>query len=157
MSFASAPFASRFTRVVVLWLLAIVLPLQGAAVGIFGALGPAHVHKAADAPLVLEDVRRWKPAPRAQAHVFTAFGHFHASATPQRHHHAVDDGSVVRTDADAADADEAPGASAVSVLALIPSMTMQVPSSAAAERNHGPLWAASTGFVHPPERPPRPA
>ena len=143
------------TRLVVLWLIALVLPLQGAAAGVFGALGPAHLHQRAASTLVLEDVRRWRPAPTLQAHAPGGFGHAHARAAPQRHHHAADDGSVVRTGADPADADEAPGASAVPVLALIPEgptwLHRHDPMAAVAR----PLWSLRTGFTRHPARPPK--
>ena len=152
------PLTVRLTRIVVLWLLALVLPLQGAAVGVFTAIGPAHVHRAAEAPpLVLTDFRRWKPTPLAQAHVFAALGHFHAGTVSQRHYHGVDDGSVVRTDANAPDADEALSAAAVSVLALIPAAMMWAAPHAAAPLDAGPLWALRTGFIGPLDRPPRSA
>ena len=151
------PFAARLTRVVVLWLLALVLPLQSAAVGVFTAIGPAHVHRAAEAPLVLTDFRRWRPTPVAKAHVFTAVGHFHAGTASQRHYHNVDDGSVVRTEAKAPDADEALSAAAVSVLALIPAVAMWAAPRATASIDTGPLWALRTGFTGPLDRPPRPS
>ena len=153
MTSPSFSFASRFTRVVVLWLLAVVLPVQGAAVSVFTAKGPAHVHKPAEAPLVLEDIRRWKPAPVLRAHVFTALGHFHAGAAPQRHLHAGDDGTVVPTAADEPEADAAPGA--VPVLVLIPDIAVHAPPRTSDRITPGPLWALRTGFIEPLDRPPR--
>ena len=155
MPFAPARFTSRLTRSVVLWLLAVVLPVQGAAVGVFTALGPAHVHRAPDAPLVLHDVRRWKPAVATPTHVFAGWGHFHAGTAPQRHHHAIDDGSVVRSAADTPDADEALSASALSVLALIPAVPAWAPPRATASLDAHPLWAPQTGFIRLLDRPPR--
>ena len=154
--FMHRPFAANLTRTIVLWLLALVLPLQGAAVGVFTAMGPAHVHRIAEAaPLVLTDFRRWKPTPVAQAHVFAALGHFHAGAASQRHYHDVDDESVVRIEANAPDADEALSAAAVSVLALIPAVMAWVAPQAVASLDAGPLWAPRTGFTGRLERPPR--
>lgn len=150
------PFTARLTRTVVLWLLALVLPLQGAAVGVFTAMGPAHVHRAAEGPpLVLTDFRRWKPSSVAPVHVFAALGHFHAGTASQRHHHDADDGSVVRTEANAPDADEALSAAAVSVLVLIPAVMMWAAPHTVPSLDAGPLWAPRTGFTGRLDRPPR--
>ena len=153
----------RLTRTLVMALLAIVLPVQGAAAGVFSAIGPAHLHQsvraAPAAALVLEDFRRWKPAPVVQTHVFTALGHVHAGASPQRHHHAVDDASVVRTGGDGPldgpDADGALSASAVSVLALIPGAAVWTAAEATADPATRPSWTWLTGFTQPLERPPQ--
>ena len=155
-----------------MWLVAVVLPLQGAAVGVFSAMGPAHIHQRAEAPLVLEDVRRWRPPPVASAPAYTTAlawvghaghaGHLHPDAAPQRHHHAADDGSMVRTGAnsplDSADADEALGASALSalsVLALIPAVPAWADATAPTDAASRPHWALRTGFVDFPDRPPK--
>ena len=158
-----------------MWLVAVVLPLQGAAVGIFSAMGPAHIHQPAEAPLVLEDVRRWRPAPVASAPACATalawvghaghlggVGHLHPDAAPQRHHHAADDGSMVRIGAndplDSADADEALGAgvlSALSVLALIPAVPAWADAMASTDAASRPHWALRTGFVDFPDRPPK--
>ena len=159
---APATVTCRITRLIVLWLLAFVLPLQGAAVGVFSAMGPAHVHQRVEAPLVLEDVRRWRSAPAAKAPAFaTAFawvGHAHAGAAPQRHHHTADDASVVRAEAigplDSADTDEALGAGALSVLALIPAVPAWADAAAAADPAARPPWALRTSFIAFPDRPP---
>jgi hypothetical protein len=150
-------FAERTTRLLVMWLLALVLPLQGAALGVFAAKGPAHLHKvaAATTPLELDDVRRWKVAPVAEPHVFAALGHIHAGSTPQRHHHARSDASVVVTAADAPDADEAVGASGLSVLALIPALTAPGAGRAAPPAVPHSGWQPRTGFTVPLDRPPR--
>jgi hypothetical protein len=150
-----ARLATRLTRAAVLCLLVIVLPLQGAAVAAFSVIGPAHVHKPAPAPLVLEDLRRWRPAPVAQAHVFTALGHFHASAAPQRHHHATDDASAVRTDTNGPDTDEALSVSSVPLLVPIPAVQTWQPLRAATAPDAGPLWALRTGFRSRLDRPPQ--
>lgn len=149
-----------------MWLMAFVLPLQGTAVGVFSAMGPAHIHPRAETPLVLEDVRRWRPAPVASAPAHAAalawLGHSHPEAAPQRHHHAADDGSVLRTGAnsplDNADADEALGAgalSALSVLALIPALPAWAEAAASTGAASRPPWAMRTGFVDFPDRPPK--
>jgi hypothetical protein len=155
MSNPRLPCTHRVTRVIVMWMIALVLPLQGVAVAAFGAMGPAHVHAAPKAALVLEDFRRWKPTAVGKEHVYTALGHFHASAAPQRHHHAADDGSVVRIGTEAQDADEAPGAGALSVLALIPCVARWAPPRQRDELEASPRWAPHSGFIEPLDRPPR--
>ena len=155
-----ALLAQRITRLLVLWLLALALPLQGAALGVFGAQGPAHLHMAANPsaaarPLVLDDVRRWKTAPIAQPHVLASVGHFHTSPSAQRHHHARNDASVVATGADAPDTDEAVGSGGLSVLALIPSLASPRAGEAAAPAVPHSGWQPRTGFTVPLDRPPR--
>ena len=162
MFLATTAFTRRCTRILVLWLLATVLPLQGAAVGVFAAMGPAHIHLRADvAPRVLEDFRRWRPAPVPQAHVFTSLGHFHAIGAPQRHYHGFDDASVVRTGDDgplsSPDADEATSASLASVLALLPTPMAWAPPTAPDARATRPRWQPQTGFIALLERPPKAA
>lgn len=156
-SAALSAFSARITRIAVWWLIALVLPMQGAAVVVFGAMGPAHVHRSSEAPLLLEDFRRWKPAPVAATHVFAALGHSHADASPQRHHHPAGDASIQRIGSDLDEADEGPGTSAVSVLALIPSSTPWLPPTASVRTVAGPQWALRTAFITPFERPPKPA
>lgn len=139
-----------------MWMLALVLPLQGTAAVVFAAMGPAHGHRAASAAApVLEDFRRWQPAVQREDHVFAALGHFHAIDTPQRHHHARSDASVVSVAMDVGDADEATGASAVAVLAPIPGVVTWLPPAPASVDASGPLWPPLTGFVLPLDRPPR--
>lgn len=150
------PFAERTTRLLVMWLLALVLPLQGAAVAVFAAKGPVHLHNvAATAPLVLEDLRRWKPTIAATARVAAPFGHVHASAEAQRHHHARDDGSVIRTPDETADADGALGSGAPSVLALIPAAGAWGTPERVAAAHATCLEALQTRYVCPLDRPPR--
>ena len=146
-----------------MWLVAFVLPLQGTAVGVFSALGPAHIHQRAEAPQVLEDVRRWRSTPVSSAPAYAAalawVGHSHPDAAPQRHHHGADDASVVRTGEnsplDTADADEALGASALSVLALIPAVPAWADATAPTAAASRPPWAMRTGYVDFPDRPPK--
>ena len=139
-----------------MWLLALVLPLQGTAIGVFAAKGPTHLHKvAAAAPLVLQDLRRWKPALAATSHAGALFGHVHASAAAQRHHHARDDGSVISTGDETADADEALGASAPPVLALIPVAGAWGSPERVVAAHAPPSGALQTRHVSPLDRPPR--
>ena len=161
VSLATRAFTHRCIRVVLMWLLALVLPLQGAAVGVFPVMGPAHVHAPADDSRVLTDFRRWRPSPAPESHVLASLGHFHGAASPQRHHHSYDDGSVVRSGGDDAlnsrNSDEGPSASAslAGVLAMLPAaMTLAVPKSPGSLASR-PQWTSLTGFIDPPERPPK--
>ena len=95
MNFNIAHFPRRGLRSLVLCLLALVLPLQGMAAAAFAMLGPAHVHEPAPAPLRLVDFRRVIPGSAPATHAATPLGHFHVSAVPQRHPHALGDPSVV--------------------------------------------------------------
>jgi hypothetical protein len=85
-------------RSIFIWLLAVLLPVQGTLAAALMTAGPAHVHvqSALAPPGVLVDFRRVLPdAPPQPGHVLTAFGHFHRGASVQRHHHASNDASVV--------------------------------------------------------------
>ena len=143
-----------------IWLLALLLPLQATAAGVFTVMGPAHYHKLSQAPLVLNDFRRWHPTPLPQTQAFALLGHSHGAAAQQRHHHASGDPSVVRTAQDgpmnSPEVDEGPSAAAslASVLAMLPECVPWEPS-----RSVGPLatraeWALLTGFDAPLDRPP---
>ena len=160
MSFHRRTFTHARVRHVLIWLLALLLPMQTTAAGVFTVMGPAHFHKPSEAPLVLTDFRRWHPTPLRQTQAFALLGHSHGAAAQQRHHHASGDFSVVRAGQDgatiSADIDEGPSAAAslASVLAMIPECLPWVPS-----RSRGPLashfaWALLTGFDEPPDRPP---
>jgi len=144
-----------------MWLLAWVLTLQGTAVGVFTALGPAHTHQAADSSLVLTDFRRWRPAPVRKVGFFASLGHFHGSAMVQRHHHSHDDNSVVRTGEDSVsrsvDVEEGlnAGASLASVLALMPVVVAWIPSALDNSLGWHLLWTPVTGFVERLDRPPK--
>jgi hypothetical protein len=141
----------------VLWLLAVVLPLQGAAVGVFGVNGPLHVHRAANAPLVLEDVRRWKaPQARFESHGSHALAGPHGGAFAQRHHHAGVDPSVVSTPDDRPGADEAIGVAGLALLATAPGAApWHAPDAASRGVSPRLRWSWCSGFTTPLERPPR--
>lgn len=153
--------ASCCLRHVLTWLLALVLPMQGMAVGVFTVMGPAHIHKLPDAEPVLTDFRRWKPSPVRHAELFAFLGHSHGSVALKRHYHAYDDRSVVRTGEDGplsgADADDGPSASATlaSVLALMPAVTRWVPPEVSGPLASRARWALLTGFIEPLDRPPK--
>lgn len=151
----------RFMRLALMWLLASVLPLQGMAVGIFTALGPSHIHKAAQSVLVLEDVRRWKPSPVREWKLPAALSHSHGSASAQRHYHAFDDVSVVNlgVDSTANGSGVDDGLSAGTSLATIWAFSSEAvawqplqSSNALALR---PQWTSMSVSVEPPERPPK--
>ncbi len=139
-----------------MWLFALVLPLQGTATAVFAALGPAHGHRAASAAPVLQDFRRWAPTLQRDTHVLAALGHFHATDTPQRHHHDRRDASVVPAAPEVGETDEPTGASAVALLAPIPGVVSWLPLVLASAEASRPLWPALSGFVLPLDRPPRP-
>ena len=146
-----------------LWLLAIALPMQATACAMAVAHGPAHVHRQAAGAVALEDFRRAPPGPSVERLVAApAWGHVHASGLPERHRHGRFDASVVKTGAahDAADVDEgtAPAASAGAFLALPPA-----PHDAgyAGPRAATPAPRRDTRFSTrhpaPPDKPPRAA
>ena len=148
------------TRQVLIWLLALLLPMQAMAAGVFTVMGPAHFHKPSQAPLLLNDFRRWHPSPIPQPQAIAFSAHSHGAAAQQRHHHASGDASVVRSGQDgpmnSPDADEGPTAAAslASVLAMILEWPAWKPF-----RSVGPLashadWALRTGFDPPLDRPP---
>lgn len=160
MSCPSRSFVHARVRRVLIWLLALLLPMQAMAAGVFTVMGPAHFHKPSDAPLVLTDFRRWHVTPLRQPPVFTFSGHSHGAAAQQRHHHASRDASVVRSGQDGpmnrpeVDEGTSAAASLASVLAMILAWLAWEPS-----RSVGPLashagWALLTGFDAPLDRPP---
>lgn len=154
-------FSRRPLRLVLMWLLALVLPMQGSAVGMFTVLGPAHTHQATDSSLVLTDFRRWKSAPVRGPDVFAFPGHFHGSATARRHHHSAADTTVIRTGEDSvsrsADVEDGLNASVafVSLLALMPAVAPWAPAALDNSFGRRPLWRPVTGFNPPLDRPPK--
>lgn len=139
-------------------LFALVLMLQGAAVGVISLRGPAHTHLAATEPS-LEDFRRWKAPsiPGAAGNLFGRTGHSHGSELAQRHHHAWDDASVVRTGEDATDGDGAAGEATalMAVLGPLPDGVGWVSNPTSQRPACGPAWALVTGFCSRIERPPQ--
>ena len=149
-------------------LLAALVPLQGLAAGMIAAMGPAHTHKAVTArqtivatALALEDFRRAPTSVAAKpTHVATAFGHFHATQAPLRHHHARGDDSVVLADGAALQSNG--GGEELSIsptlalfVARLPSAMASLPAApVAAAASHAP-WAPQTHCPALPERPPR--
>jgi hypothetical protein len=147
----------HFARLFVMWLIALVLPLQTAAVGVFAALGPAHIHQQLSAkPLVLHDFRRGKLPPAARQHVFASLGHFHADTSVARHRHAADDASVVAVHDDGVDGSgESAGGNGLSLFALAPALfAWSAPPAATSAIEHA-RWQPLAGFTVPIERPPR--
>lgn len=153
----------RFTRLALMWLLAVVLPLQGMAVGVFTALGPSHIHKAAQSVLILEDVRRWKPSPVRESKLPALFGHSHESASAQRHYHAFDDGSVVNLGADSTangssvDDGLSTGTLLASFWVLNSEAVAWQPLQASNALASRPFWTSMSVFVEPHDRPPKSA
>ncbi len=134
------------------------------------AVGPAHTHKlvaTAQTPiasaLVLEDFRR-APAQAAAPpeHVAAAFGHFHATRAPLRHHHARGDASVVLADGAAlqtkGDGEELSTSPTLALfVALLPSAMVPLPAAPAeVAASHAP-WSPQTHHPALPDRPPRAA
>ena len=156
-------FSGPSMRLVPMWLLAVVLALQGMTVGIFSALGPSHIHKAAQSILVLQDVRHWKPSPVRKSALSALLGHSHGSASAQRHHHAFDDLSVINLDVDSAangsgvDEGLSAGALLASFWPLSSHFVTWQPlhgSNALAAR---PFWTSTSVVVMPHDRPPKSA
>lgn len=150
----------RFVRLLVMWSMAFVLPLQVAAVGVFAAKGPAHVHSARPAAKpVPEEMRRARSAPQVFVHVATpkphSHSHSHGDHAEQRHHHDHDDASVVATHTDSPETDEAVGPSGLPVLALSPGFGSEASRAGSMQAVSGGGWSLRTGFVVPAERPPR--
>jgi hypothetical protein len=186
MLFAAAlphPSAPRW-RLLVCWLLALVVPLQGMAAAMLQAQGPRHVHRA---PAVQAKVhpagfewagaQRLKTTPstadviaaiRANAHgsrqrqaapppgpIAHAGAHAHAHASAQRHFHAPGDASVVHDEASDAPRD---------VQVAHPAMAWAPPGPAARPALVGATDALPAHRSAPwrsrvaplPERPPRP-
>jgi len=111
---------------------------------VFASLGPAHVH---------QRVERSHQA----AHVLSAFGHFHASSSSERHHHAFGDASVLRSGDDTA---LDPGESALSpslaaFVALLPDAMPWAAPLGRAPWVARPCWACLSHVPDGPERPPR--
>jgi hypothetical protein len=153
--FAPSPFTRRVTRVVVLWLMATLLPLQSSAAAMLAALGPAHMHRQAPAPLVLEDFRRWKALPVARRPAFATTAHVHAGLSVRRHHHVADDASVVPVPAAEPAGDEAAGAGSVAALALIPASAVWRADAVRSRAVGHAGWRLQTGFAVRRDRPPK--
>lgn len=166
MTYLRTSFPRRRLRLLVLWLLAWVLPLQGMTAAAFTMLGPAHTHTASPPPLRLVDFRRQVAgtAPDAHAHATAkvAPAHVHASDEPERHVHAHDDPSLV-LDADNAatlqrlvgDDSRGLSASLATVLAWVPADPAWALPGPVAQRPRATLWAPSCSEAERLERPPR--
>lgn len=140
------------------WMLAVLSPLQAAAASVLAVRGPLHVHRA-PAVVVLEDVRRASTAPAIVVrHVALPIGHFHAGV-PERHRHAIDDASVVVLDdggSTTLDRDAALAAAAFAASAAPPAARFVW--SARSPRDVRAMtepWTPRTHDPAPPERPPR--
>ena len=157
-------FSHALSRRLLIWLLAVALPVQAAACATTAIRGPAHVHQRTGGAVALEDFRRTPPQAvfldrRAAPDLGHAHAHAHAFDLPQRHPHARFDPSVVKLGgaADAADADEsaAPASPAAAFAALLPAP----PPWHAGPRASFPAPGRDARFFSlppaPPEKPPR--
>ena len=152
-------FSRALHRQILIWLLAIALPMQAAACATAAVRGPAHVHRPAAGAVALEDFRRAPPQTLfLDRRAAPDLGHVHAFGLPQRHPHARFDPSVVKTGAAAtADVDEsaAPASPAAAFVALLPAP----PSWHAGPRASFPVASRDAPFSSrqpaPPEKPPR--
>jgi hypothetical protein len=146
------------------WLLALLLPLQGAAAGVAAASGPAHVHRpTAGAHLVLDDLRRSVPTVARHVHLATLGQHAHSGSDVARHHHAAGDTSVVPLPDDLLNLlaqasqgdDAAAGAALGALLAVLPDGLhwAALPLEHAAAIAPPQAWRSHV--PEPDERPPR--
>lgn len=121
--------------------LAAALPLYGFVAMVSALLGPAHFHVApAATPMLIGPMAGWQDFRRAD-HVGDSVFHVHDHSTIGRHHHAVDDPSVVRVDAGpGALADVIASNPLPLVIALLGAVTLAV---AAPARTH------TAGFARP--------
>jgi len=135
--------------------------MQAMAAGVIAAAGPSHHHVPATAArLVLDDFRR---APvrlvAVETHLATAFGHFHGGASPERHHHAAGDASVVVDDGDLAQAGEGDDISVSPSLGVFLGLISAPPgwhaTALPARPASRPRWTPQTHHPDFPERPPR--
>lgn len=152
---------AALARPLLVWLLALICPLQASAALAFAVEGPLHSHRLAARAAVLIDFRRdIAPAVGAESHTVFGLGHFHVHAAAQRHRHAESDASVVRSTADLAGqlaSDEGGGLliSLASFLAMISSSNSWQPPAAAHALPMPMLWSASDCTPRRTERPPR--
>ena len=153
-------FSRALHRQILIWLLAVALPMQAAACAATAIRGPAHVHRPVAGAVALEDFRRAPPqALFLDRRAAPDLGHAHAFDLPQRHPHVRFDASVVKLGgaADAADTDEgaAPASPAAAFVALLP----VPPSWHAGPRVSFPAVSRDAPFSSrrpaPPEKPPR--
>jgi len=145
-------------RQVLAWLLIGLMPLQGLAAGVLGAMGTLHVHRATAEPVVLAltDFRRETPlAAEVEQHVFSVLGHVHRHGVAERHHHADRDASVVPQGDGAGDWTPSP---ALAAWVALPVQSMSWVGLDGAPL-HGRHTAWTPGVHHPSvlERPPREA
>ena len=159
-------------RAALLWLLALVVPLQCSAAVVRLSAGPSHVHLgvgATAAPTELRDFRRdlggmvhAAPSLPSLPTLPTLPGVLHGHGHAERHHHpGADAAGTVASDAALARIDSrddgAAGASAA-FAALVPLLGTGAAWQASAGANVPPVslqWSASSRVAATPERPPR--
>lgn len=142
MPFPARLQVARWAQRLTLWCLLLALPLQGLSAATTQMLGTHHAHRsmAAVAPSMdgWQDFRRaphWSESPRP-AHSHEWF---------QRHHHAIDDGSVVALDAQSGEFAGDVGSGAASAIWLVFSSAggLFVPGAAVMRSNWPKLEAAA--------------
>ena len=144
-----------------IWLLALVLPLQGLTGLLAQVAGPSHVHQlGAGAPLLV-DFRR-APGPSEDSRVAAArarHGHGHAGDATERHPHHFDDATVRYVDGsrfgDASAHD--PGAASDAVAAFLPlwfSSPFWLLSDISHWRRDAPSWNPTAADSVRLDRPP---
>ncbi len=151
-------------RRVTIWLLALILPLQGLSATLVQAHGPAHRHVQTSPGLVLTDFRRdlgarTEVSPVEQAVVDVFHGHSHAGT--KFHYHALDDTTVVYVDGQgfAGSSGHDDGAATEGGLAFFPLPVTGQATVMAGHATHclasGSLWAPTSVISTPLERPPQ--
>ena len=143
-------------RRIVLWVLVLMLPLQGMAATLRTALGPLHVHRYAEVQHV--DFSHGTPVrPTDDNQVLVSAAHGHDDAAPARHHHSHDDASVERLGNDTADDGDAAAPAVAPFAALMPSACSWQTSDAAHVYAMCNAWPLLTHVPMAIERPPRAA
>lgn len=152
--------ASSVRARLLLWLLVLALPIQALAASVWAVKGPTHMHRQAGHVLKLQDTRRdLGHSLGARPEARSWFGHQHASASPERHRHALGDASVVLSGDDAlvlggASADDS-AASASAFLAVLSSPSTWQPEPATERYDAASPAPFSTRWLPRLERPPR--
>jgi hypothetical protein len=140
------------------WLLALLLPMQGVTAAALMAMGPLHVHKHVEsAPAHAHARQRASALEPRTAHILAAFGHVHASAAAERHHHPHADASVVHAAEHAGPDrdDNRVSPSLASFVALVSQNAEPLPAGGAQPLVEPPAWFALTRYPKGIERPPR--
>lgn len=144
---AASPIATRW----LIWLLLVVLPLQGMAAVVAELRGPSHRHAASE--------ELWIPQMSVR-HSLAPMQHAHAHANAERHHHARSDTTVIEVpsadgaEAIAVDDGSNSGGSGGTFLALIPSAHAAPPFEARNSLHAADPGSFQTRYPGRLERPP---